>query len=138
MLAPKRVKFRKRFKGRTKGMATRGNTVAFGHYGLMALEPGWISNRQIEASRVALTREMKRGGKVWIRLFPDKPITKKPAALREMKNEELEQQLAVLTEERFRLGFRRATEALGNPLQLRTIRREIARINTILAERKRA
>src|SRR6266566_341176 len=68
MLAPKRVKFRKRFKGRTKGMATRGNTVAFGHYGLMALEPGWISNRQIEASRVALTREMKRGGKVWIRL----------------------------------------------------------------------
>ena len=75
MLAPKRVKFRKRFKGRTKGMATRGNTVAFGHYGLMALEPGWISNRQIEASRVALTREMKRGGKVWIRLFPDKPIT---------------------------------------------------------------
>ena len=74
MLAPKRVKFRKRFKGRTKGMATRGNTVAFGHYGLMALEPGWITNRQIEASRVALTREMKRGGKVWIRLFPDKQI----------------------------------------------------------------
>ena len=82
MLAPKRVKFRKRFKGRTNGMATRGNTVAFGHYGLMALEPGWISNRQIEASRVALTREMKRGGKVWIRLFPDKPITKKPAETR--------------------------------------------------------
>src|SRR6266571_5041187 len=175
MLAPKRVKFRKRFKGRTSGMATRGNTVAFGHYGLMALEPGWISNRQIEASRVALTREMKRGGKVWIRLFPDKPITKKPAetrmgkgkgnpegwvavvkpgrvmfelegiaenlareALGEMKTDELEQQLVVLTEERFRLGFRRATEALGNPLQLRAIRREIARINTILAERKRA
>ena len=82
MLAPKRVKFRKRFKGRTKGMATRGNTVAFGHYGLMALEPGWISNRQIEASRVALTREMKRGGKVWIRVFPDKPITKKPQETR--------------------------------------------------------
>ena len=82
MLAPKRVKFRKRFKGRTNGMATRGNTVAFGHYGLMSLEPGWISNRQIEAARVALTREMKRGGKVWIRLFPDKPITKKPAEVR--------------------------------------------------------
>src|SRR5213080_2770559 len=61
MLAPKRVKFRKRFKGRTSGMATRGNTVAFGHYGLMSLEPGWISNRQIEAARVALTREMKPG-----------------------------------------------------------------------------
>ena len=82
MLAPKRVKFRKRFKGRTTGMATRGNTVAFGRYGLMSLEPGWITNRQIEAARVALTREMKRGGKVWIRLFPDKPVTKKPAETR--------------------------------------------------------
>ena len=82
MLAPKRVKFRKRFKGRTNGMATRGNTVAFGHYGLMSLDPGWVSNRQIEAARVALTREMKRGGKVWIRLFPDKPITKKPPETR--------------------------------------------------------
>ena len=82
MLAPKRVKFRKRFKGRTAGIASRGNTVAFGEFGLMSLEPGWISNRQIEASRVAMTREMKRGGKVWIRLFPDKPITKKPAETR--------------------------------------------------------
>jgi large subunit ribosomal protein L16 len=82
MLAPKRVKYRKMMKGRTRGHATRGQTVAFGHYGLIALEPGWISSRQIEASRVALTREMKRGGKVWIRLFPDKPITKKPAETR--------------------------------------------------------
>src|SRR5574341_2066404 len=82
MLAPKLVKFRKRFKGNMNGLATRGNTVAFGHYGLMSLDPGWISNRQIEAARVALTREMKRGGKVWIRLFPDKPITKKPAETR--------------------------------------------------------
>src|SRR2546422_8356286 len=82
MLAPKRVKFRKRFKGRTKGMATRGNTLVFGHYALMVLEPGWITNRQIEAGRVALTREMKRGGKMWPRLFPDKPVTKKPAETR--------------------------------------------------------
>ncbi len=82
MLAPKRVKFRKMMKGRTRGFATRGNTVAFGQFGLMSTEPGWISNRQIEAARVALTREMKRGGKVWIRLFPDKPITKKPAETR--------------------------------------------------------
>jgi large subunit ribosomal protein L16 len=82
MLSPKRVKFRKTFKGRTKGLATRGNTVAFGEYGLMSLEPGWLSNRQIEAARIALTREMKRGGKVWIRVFPDKPITKKPAETR--------------------------------------------------------
>jgi large subunit ribosomal protein L16 len=82
MLAPKRVKFRKTFKGRTKGTAVRGSSVAFGEYALMSLEPGWVSNRQIEAARVALTREMKRGGKVWIRIFPDKPITKKPAETR--------------------------------------------------------
>ena len=82
MLAPKRVKFRKTFKGRTKGHATRGNTVAFGQFALMSLDPGWISNRQLEAARVAMTREMKRGGKVWIRIFPDKPITKKPAETR--------------------------------------------------------
>ena len=82
MLAPKRVKFRKMFKGRTKGLATRGATVAFGTYGLQALEPGWVTTRQIEASRVALTRHIKRGGKVWIRVFPDKPVTKKPAETR--------------------------------------------------------
>jgi large subunit ribosomal protein L16 len=82
MLAPKRIKFRKTFKGRTKGVATRGNEVSFGEWGLMSLEPGWITNRQIEAARIAMTREMKRGGKVWIRIFPDKPITKKPAETR--------------------------------------------------------
>jgi large subunit ribosomal protein L16 len=82
MLAPKRVKFRKTFKGRTKGTAIRGSSVCFGEFALMSLEPGWVSNRQIEAARVALTREMKRGGKVWIRIFPDKPITKKPAETR--------------------------------------------------------
>jgi len=82
MLAPKRVKYRKQMKGRTRGHATRGNTVAFGHFGLMTLDPGWISSRQIEAARVAMTRVMKRGGKVWIRIFPDKPITKKPAETR--------------------------------------------------------
>jgi large subunit ribosomal protein L16 len=82
MLAPKRVKYRKMMKGRMKGHATRGATVAFGHFGLQATEPGWISNRQIEAARVTLTRTMKRGGKIWIRIFPDKPITKKPAETR--------------------------------------------------------
>src|SRR6266566_3319017 len=184
MLAPKRVKFRKRFKGRTKGMATRGNTLVFGHYALMVLEPGWITNRQIEAGRVALTREMKRGGKMWPRLFPDKPVTKKPAETRMgkgkgnpegwvavvkpgriifevegvseevartalalaaaklpikskfVRREEREQKLAVLAEERFRLAFRRGTEAIANPLQFRAMRREIARIKTILRERK--
>ncbi|MGD2134748.1 MAG: 50S ribosomal protein L16 [Gemmatimonadales bacterium] len=82
MLAPKRVKYRKQMKGRTRGHANRGNSVAFGHHGLMSLDPGWISSRQIEAARVAMTREMKRGGKIWIRVFPDKPITKKPAETR--------------------------------------------------------
>ena len=82
MLSPKRVKFRKMFKGRMKGLAHRGSAVSFGHYGLQAMEPGWVSNRQIEAARVALTRHIKRGGKVWIRIFPDKPITKKPAETR--------------------------------------------------------
>ncbi len=82
MLAPKRVKFRKQMKGRMNGKATRGNTVAFGEYGLMTVEPGWISNRQIEAARVAMTRHIRRGGKVWINIFPDKPVSKKPAETR--------------------------------------------------------
>ena len=82
MLSPKRVKFRKMFKGRTTGLAHRGNEVSFGNFGLQALEPGWVTSRQIEAARVALTRHIKRGGKVWIRIFPDKPITKKPAETR--------------------------------------------------------
>jgi large subunit ribosomal protein L16 len=82
MLSPKRVKFRKQFKGRMNGLSHTGNTVAFGTFGLQALEPGWVTSRQIEAARVALTRHIKRGGKVWIRIFPDKPITKKPAETR--------------------------------------------------------
>lgn len=82
MLLPKRVKYRKAQRGRMKGKASRGFTVAFGDYGLKALEPGWITQRQIEAARVALTRMMKREGKVWIRIFPDKPVTKKPAETR--------------------------------------------------------
>ena len=82
MLSPKRVKFRKMFKGRMTGTAYRGSEVSFGHYGLQAQEPGWVSNRQIEACRVAISRSIKRGGKIWIRIFPDKPITKKPAETR--------------------------------------------------------
>ena len=82
MLMPKRVKYRKAQRGRMKGKAQRGSSLAFGDYGLKVLEPGWITNRQIEAARVALTRSLKRGGKVWIRIFPDKPVTKKPAETR--------------------------------------------------------
>jgi large subunit ribosomal protein L16 len=83
MLQPARTKYRKMQKGRTRGQATRGNRLNFGDVGLMALEPGWLTSRQIEASRVALTRHVKRGGKLWIRIFPDKPITKKPAETRQ-------------------------------------------------------
>ncbi len=82
MLMPKRVKYRKAQRGRMKGKATRGSSLAFGEFGLKALEPGWITNRQIEAARIALTRSLKRGGKIWIRIFPDKPVTKKPAETR--------------------------------------------------------
>ena len=82
MLAPKRVKYRKKHKGRMRGKAHRGSKVSFGEYGLQATEPCWISNRQIESARVAMTRHIKRGGKVWIRIFPDKPITQKPAETR--------------------------------------------------------
>jgi large subunit ribosomal protein L16 len=82
MLMPKRVKYRKQMRGRMRGKATSGSSVVFGEYGLMALEPAWVTNRQIEAARVAITRSIKRGGKMWIRIFPDKPVTKKPAETR--------------------------------------------------------
>ena len=82
MLEPKKVKYRKIQKGRRSGMAMRGSSLAFGDYGLKALDRGWITAREIEAARIALTRFLKRGGKVWIRIFPDKPITKKPAETR--------------------------------------------------------
>jgi large subunit ribosomal protein L16 len=82
MLMPKKVKFRKQQRGRRRGFATRGGELSFGDYGLQAMEPGWVTARQIEAGRIAMTRYIKRGGKIWIRIFPDKPITKKPAETR--------------------------------------------------------
>jgi large subunit ribosomal protein L16 len=82
MLAPKKVKHRKQHRGRMRGTAKGGTDVSFGDFGLLALEPGWITNRQIEAARVAITRHIRRGGKVWINIFPDKPYTKKPAETR--------------------------------------------------------
>ena len=82
MLQPKRTKFRKKQKGRAKGIAQRGHTISFGSFGIKSLEAGWITSRQIEAARIAVTRKMKREGQVWIRIFPDKPITKKPAEVR--------------------------------------------------------
>ncbi len=135
MLMPKRVKFRKQHRGRMKGMALRGNRVDFGEYGLQALESGWITNRQIEAARVALTRRIKRGGKVWIRIFSDKPFTKKPAETRMGKGKgnpegwvavvkpgrvmfELEGVSYDLAKEAMRLASRKL------PLKSRMIRRE--------------
>jgi large subunit ribosomal protein L16 len=82
MLMPKKVKFRKQQRGRRRGLATRGAKVSFGDFGLQALEAGWVTARQIEAARIAMTRHVKRGGKVWIRVFPDKPVTQKPAETR--------------------------------------------------------
>ncbi len=82
MLMPKRVKFRKQQRGRMKGKAVRGSRVSFGQYGLKSMAPAWVTSRQIEAARIAMTRYIKRGGKVWIRIFPDKPVTQKPAETR--------------------------------------------------------
>jgi large subunit ribosomal protein L16 len=82
MLMPKRVKYRKQQRGRRRGKAYRGSEISFGEFGIKALEPAWLTNRQIEAARVAVTRHIKRGGKVWIRIFPDKPVTVKPAETR--------------------------------------------------------
>jgi large subunit ribosomal protein L16 len=82
MLMPKRVKRRKQFRGRMTGRASRGNTITYGDYGIQAMEPGWITGNQIEAARIAINRYIKRGGKVWIKIFPDKPVTEKPAETR--------------------------------------------------------
>ncbi|MEE8134321.1 MAG: 50S ribosomal protein L16 [Gemmatimonadales bacterium] len=135
MLAPKRVKYRKQMKGRTKGHATRGNTVSFGQFGLMTLDPGWISSRQIEAARVAMTRTMKRGGKIWIRVFPDKPITKKPAETRMGKGKgNPEGWVAVVRPGRVMFELEGVTEAIARqaltraaaklPVQTRFVLRE--------------
>src|SRR6266568_2678151 len=85
MLMPKKVKYRKQMRGRRRGKAWRGSTIAFGDYGLKVLEPGWVTDKQIEAARIAMTRFVKRGGKIWVRIFPDKPVTKKPAETRRGK-----------------------------------------------------
>ena len=135
MLSPKRVKFRKMFKGRTTGLAHRGSDLSFGHYGLQALEPGWVTSRQIEACRVAMTRHIKRGGKVWIRIFPDKPITKKPAETRMGKGKgNPEGWVAVVKPARILFEVDGVTEELAKkafalasaklPLKTRVVRRE--------------
>jgi large subunit ribosomal protein L16 len=132
MLAPKKVKYRKMQKGRRKGTAGRGATLAYGDYGLQATDRGWMSAREIEAARVALTRHIKRGGRVWIRIFPDKPLTKKPAETRMGKGKgSPEVWVAVIkpgrilfemegvSEETAREAFRLAAHKLSIPSQFR-------------------
>ncbi|MDY6914949.1 MAG: 50S ribosomal protein L16 [Candidatus Cloacimonadota bacterium] len=129
MLAPQKVKYRKRQKGRTKGLAHRGSTVSFGDYGIIALSPGWITSRQIEASRVVITRQMKRTGKLWIRIFPDKPITQKPAETRMGKGKgALEYWVAVIKPGRILFEFegvepsvaKEAARLVGHKLPIKT------------------
>ncbi|MBX5467830.1 MAG: 50S ribosomal protein L16 [Firmicutes bacterium] len=135
MLAPKRTKYRKMHRGRLKGEAHRGNRLAFGEYGLQALEAAWITDRQIEAARVALTRHIRRGGKVWITIFPDKPITKKPAETRMgsgkgnpeywvavVKPQRILFELSGVPEDVAREAMRRASHKL--PIRTRFVKRE--------------
>src|SRR6185436_9357863 len=114
MMMPKKVKFRKQQRGRMTGKAWRGSSISFGDYGLKALETAWVTDRQIEAARVAMTRSIKRGGKVWIRLFPDKPITKKPAETRMGKGKGApEQWVAVVRPGKVLFEMEGVTEAIA-------------------------
>lgn len=137
MLMPKRVKRRKVQRGRMTGKAVRGNTVSQGEYGLMALEPGWITSNQIEAARISLTRYIKRGGRVWIKIFPDKPVTKKPAETRMgsgkgspeywvavVKPQRVLFEMADVTEEQAREAFRLASYKL--PVKCKFVKKEEA------------
>tara|TARA_B100000959_G_C14945887_1_gene609883 strand:- start:414 stop:827 length:414 start_codon:yes stop_codon:yes gene_type:complete len=136
MLSPAKVKYRKRQKGRTRGKAQRGANVAFGDYGLQADEMAWLTQRQIEAARIAMTRYVKRGGKIWIRMFPDKPITKKPAEVRMGKGKgspegwvavvkpgRIMYEMQGVDEETAREAFRLAAHKL--PIKSRFVKRDI-------------
>ena len=136
MLIPNRVKYRKVQRGRMKGKATRGNTIAYGEFGLMATEPAWITNNQIEAARIAMTRYLKRGGRVWIKIFPDKPVTQKPAETRMgsgkgsveywvavVKPGRILFEIADVTEEQAREAMRLAMHKL--PIKCKFVSREI-------------
>jgi len=142
MLMPKRIKHRKVMRGRMKGAASRGTTVVFGEYGIQALEPAWINSRQIEASRRAITNAIRRGGKVWIRIFPDKPVTQKPAETRMGKGKgNPEFWVAVVKPGRimFELGGVReelAEEALMRaihkmPIKCRIVKREVSGMSAL-------
>ena len=137
MLMPKRVKRRRQFRGRMKGVAHKGNTVAYGEYGLMAMEPAWVTSNQIEAARVAMTRFVKRGGKVWVDIFPHKPITKKPAETRMgsgkgspeywvavVKPGRVMFEMSGITEEQAREALRLASHKL--PVKCKFVKKEVS------------
>ena len=122
MLLPKRVKYRRVHRGRMTGKATRGNTIAYGEFGLQALEPAWITSNQIEAARIAMTRYTKRGGQVWIKIFPDKPVTKKPAETRMVvKPGRIMFEIAGVSEEVAREALRLASHKL--PIKTKIVAR---------------
>ena len=190
MLMPKRVKRRKQFRGSMRGKATRGNVICYGEFGLVATEPCWIRSNQIEAARIAMTRYIKRGGKVWIKIFPDKPVTAKPAETRmgsgkgaleywvavvkpgrvlfeiagvpeetarevlrlavitvkinkfveDLKAKsaaELNEELVAAKKELFNLRFQNATNQLDNTSRIKEVRRNIARIQTVITEKSK-
>jgi len=135
MLTPKRVKHRKTMRGRMKGRAYRGNAIAYGEYGLMATEPAWITSNQIEAARIAMTRFIKRGGQVWVKIFPDKPVTQKPAETRMgsgkgspeywvavVKPDRVMFEMAGITEEQAREAMRLASHKL--PIKCKFVKKE--------------
>ena len=137
MLMPKRVKRRRQFRGRMKGVAHKGNTVAYGEYGLMAMEPAWVTSNQIEAARVAMTRFVKRGGKVWVDIFPHKPVTKKPAETRMgsgkgspeywvavVKPGRVMFEMAGITDEQAREALRLASHKL--PVKCKFVKKEVS------------
>ena len=178
MLMPKRVKRRKQFRGSMRGKATRGNKISYGEYGIVAMEPGWIKSNQIEAARIAMTRYVKRGGKVWIKIFPDKPVTATPAETRMGKGKgaleywvavvkpgrvmfeiagvpeetakealrlathksaaELNDELVAAKKELFNLRFQNATNQLDNTSRIKEVRKNIARIQTVIVEKANA
>ena len=170
MLMPKRVKYRKQFRGSMAGTPTRGTKLAYGEYGIVAMEPCWIRSNQIEAARIAMTRYVRRGGQIWIKIFPDKPVTKKPAEVRmgsgtsflasarsfpesswkavqlmktksyvdELKNktvDELAQELVSAKKELFNLRFQNATNQLQNTARIKEVRKNIARIQTVISSK---
>src|SRR3989304_2653454 len=136
MLQPARTKYRKQQKGRTRGLATRGATLAFGEFGLQSLECARLTSQQIEAGRVAVTRHVKRGAKLWVRIFPDKPVTKKPAETRKLTGDELKRKERDVKEELFNLEVQLSTRQTTNVSRVKKVKKDLARVLTVMRERE--